>query len=131
MPGSLVESSQVDSHKSGVVSKGLLEGPMAVIWDIRWIIDLVLVGFVFSHPGFLPLLGVLRIIKILTYIERLGSLIALKEIYCIIRESYQVILSIIGIMVMCGIFVAMLLNNLVVVSILTRLQQSTQADADS
>jgi hypothetical protein len=97
-----------------VIAKGLIEGPFPVILDIRWVLDVFLLICIFANPGFLPLLGVLRLVKVLTYAERFPSLIALNEIYNIVKESYIVILSIIGIMVMCGIFVAMFLNNLIV-----------------
>lgn len=114
-----------------VVARGLVEGPFPVVWDVRWVLDVFLVACTFADPGFIPLVAVLRIIRILSYADRFPSLISLNEMYLLVKESYLVILSIIGIMVMCGIFVAMFLNNLIVdLTSYSRLPRFLPADAD-
>lgn len=91
------------------------------------LLDFSLAIAVFVSPSKVGFLCVLRVLRLLTYLKNLDRFEYLREVCDLLQSSSFTTMSILGVMIVCVLFMAMLLNSLAVGVVKLR-GQSTDFD---
>lgn len=95
------------------------------------LLDIVIaVGF-FASPRLMGFLCVFRIFRLIGYLMEMDRFEFLKELVVLVRQTFLTTVSIIGVMVVCILFLSVLLNSLAVARSNLRTPEKTCRSADT
>lgn len=99
----------------GLISKSY-EGAQEVRYlnSLLNLMDFSLAIAVYASPSKVGFLCVLRVLRLVSYLKDLESFEYLREVSNLMSSSLLTTMSIIGVLIVCVVFISMLLNSLVV-----------------
>lgn len=100
---------------AGFVAFGIIHGRGSFLFDYLNAQDFLLAFIGLVSVDFVPALNLLRLFRVLHFLSLIPSMEFLREIIQLIADSLALLVSSIGIMLICSLFLAMFINNLIVV----------------
>ena len=96
------------------MSYGIIGHNKCLIKDYWNLIDIIIIVTNFIWVDLFVCLNIFRLVLLIRYLSNHQKMEFLKEVLLVFKGSFLLMLSIVGITIICSLFVGMFLNNLIV-----------------